>query len=60
MEGLRAIEGNLFMSENVRLRIHWLKSSHFFRSIPLAHSLFREPSADRYIRLLASNLLIDK
>ena len=72
MEGLRAIEGNLFMSENVlrccrynrlRLRIHWFKSSHFFRSIPLAHSLSREPSADRYIRLLASNplpLLIDK
>lgn len=51
------------MSENVRLRIHWLKFSHFFRSILLAHSLSREPSADRYIRLLASNplpLLIDK
>ena len=45
------------------LRIHWLKSSHFIHSIPLAHSLSREPSADRYIRLLASNplpLLIDK
>jgi len=57
------------MSENVprccnynilRLRI---KSSYFFRSIPLSHSLSLEPSADRYIRLLASSplpLLIDK
>jgi hypothetical protein len=54
------------MSENLlrccsysrfRLRIHWLTSSHFFRSILLAHSLSREPSGDRYIRQLASNPL---